>query len=160
MPEVTEIDRLIDPAIKKVSKSSYFRKSEVVNQVLSHGELAKALRSVDKSHAGWNLSEIVHRYVYASVGHALQQKDSNGIRVYECYAAGESERRWMRLRAMTARELRLVIQETRTRERQMVVKRKAYEVFLDELEKLEAGTKIGAVYDDVVAKIRKVRSAA
>ena len=127
MREVTGIDKLIDPAIKKVARgTSYFRKSAVKNEVLATSSLKTALRSLDNNHPEWQFGEVIHRYVEAAVGHALQQKDANGIRVYECYAAHESERRWMKLRSMTAAQLRLVIAETHTRERQMVVKRKGY----------------------------------
>ena len=78
---------------------------------------------------------------------------SYGIRVYECYGAGESERRWQPLRALTANTLRAVMRETRTQERQLKIKSAGYEHFLRELEKLGEGATVGDVYDRVAPQI-------
>jgi hypothetical protein len=158
----TQIDNLIQPALQDVlkrSKGSYFRKSEVVAEVARHPKLQSILHELQRRFGGWNIDEIVLRYAEGKVGEMLQQKDAHGIRVYECYAAGGPERRWMPFRSMTADTLRAVMQETRTQARQLTLKGNGYELFYDELVKLDATATVADVYDRVAPEVMKRRAA-
>jgi hypothetical protein len=157
----TQIDNLIQPALQEVlkrSKGSYFRKSEVVAEVASYPRLQSVLQELRRRFGGWNIDEIVLRYAESKVGDTLQQKDAHGIRVYECYAAGSPERRWMPFQAMTATTLLAVMQETRTQARQLTLKGAGYELFYDELVKLDATATVADVYDRVAPEVMKHRT--
>ena len=147
------IDDLIEPAlasvVRRTPRGSYFRKTEVVAEVIRHKELGGVLKALRDGWSGWGIDEVVRRYIDGKVGSVLQQRDSFGIRVYECFAAGEPERRWQPFKAMTANSLRLVMQQTRTQARQLTVKGEGYELFLRELEKLPATATVADVYDRV-----------
>ncbi len=160
--EQTPIDKLIDPAVVKVAKDtkSYFRKSEVVAEVTSNARVATVLKEVRSKYGGWKLDQLLLRYISDQVGRVLQQHDANGIRVYECYAAQEKERRWMPLRAMTADHLRAVMQETRTQARSLELKGTGYQYFMEELEKLNKNATVDEVYERAVPKIQTYRARA
>ena len=156
----TMIDRLIEPAVRKsAQRPGYFRKSQVVNEVLNSSKLGKMLADIERRYPGWDLHEIIGRYITGRVGSVLQQRDSNGIRVYECYSTGESERRWMPIRAMTVDHLRAVMTETRKQARHLEIKASGYELMIKELEKLSDTATVDQVYDKVVPLIREAKSA-
>lgn len=87
----TYIDSQIEPAIEKIVKesgASYFTKKDVVDQINKVRKVASLLNDLQKRHSGVGADEIVLRYIEAAVGRALQKKDANGLRVYECTARG------------------------------------------------------------------------
>jgi len=151
----TPLDRLIQPAVEHVAKQGggYFKKSEVVAHLLRKNKFSALLADLRNRHGAWQIDELILRYVVARIGSELQRRDSLGIRVYECYAAGERERRWMPLQAMTANTLRAVMQETRTQARQLVIKGEGYQLFLTELEKLGEDAIVGDVYEKIAPRI-------
>jgi hypothetical protein len=156
--EHTPIDKLIEPAVKRVAEreTGYFQKNEIVTEVLKNKNLSGMLADIKKRFGGWKFDTVILRYIDGRVGQVLQQRDGNRIRVYECYAAGGRERRWLPLRAMTADTLLAVMRETRTQARQLEIKGEGYEFFYNELK----GTKltIEDVYDKVVPMIRDFRA--
>ena len=155
----TYLDQQVAPAIEKVVKKSggsYFTKKDVVDQIRRVKRVASLLSDLRRRHAGMDADEIVLRYIESAVGSALQKRDSNGLRVYECYSAGEPQRRWMPLRAMTADQLRVAMQEARTGARQLHLKAEGYQLILEELEKYPGST-VDDVYDDVVPKVLGLR---
>ena len=128
---------------------------------MDNKHLAKVLTDLRTKHGAWKLDQLIKRYVDTRVGQALQQRDANGIRVYECYAVGKPERRWLPLRAMTAVTLRNVMQQTRVQARQLSVKGEGYHILLDELEKLgQPNATVDEVYDKVIKKIIAHKEAA
>ena len=152
----TKIDNLIEPALLKVARrtTSYFSKSDILNEVMNNKHLAKVLTDLRNKYGEWKLDQLIKRYVGTRVGQALQQRDTNGIRVYECYAVGKPERRWLPLRAMTAVTLRNVMQQTRVQARQLTVKDEGYHILLAELEKLgQPNATVDDVYDKVIKNI-------
>lgn len=162
--ERTGIDKLIEPSIAAVNAEinaanrAHFYPSEVIAAVLDHRNLRRVLADIRQRYGEvWKFDEIIRRYIQASVGRTLQERDSNGIRKYECYGAGERERRWMPLRVMTADTLRAVMRETRTQERHLHVKGEGYEIILEELEKLGPAATVEQVYDQVVPRILQFR---
>lgn len=159
--ERTPLDRQIQPAVERVAArgGGYFKKSEVINTIMKQRRLAALLADLRTRHGAWQIDQLVLRYIYGKVGTELQRRDSNGIRIYECYAAGERERRWMPLRAMTSNTLRAVMQETRTQARQLQLKGEGYEYFLRELEKLDEAATVDDIYDQVIDRIRAHRAA-
>ena len=157
----TKVDKLVDPALKKVArKSGFFRKSEVVAEVLGNAKLASMLRDARNNYGDWGVDEIIRRHIENRTGELLQKRDAHGIRVYECYAAGEQERRWMPFRAMNADTLRAVARQARTQARQLTLKGEGYEHFIRELEKHGKDAKVEDVYDEVLPIILKHRGAA
>lgn len=152
------VDKLIDPAIDRVaSTQGYFHPSNVVREVLQHGKLAAALK--DARNRWGRFDEIVIRYIKSSVSTRLHTlKDSFGVRVFECYAAGESERRWLRFQALTLNDLRAVMQENRKLERQIHIKGENYQAFYDELVKLAAhkpDARVGEIYDRAIVNFHR-----
>ena len=159
----TYIDSQIEPAIEKIVKesgASYFTKKDVVDQIKKVRKVASLLNDLQKRHSGVGADEIVVRYIETAVGQALQKKDANGLRVYECYSAGERQRRWMRLRAMTADQLRVAMQAANRGARELQVKAEGYQLILDELEKGPPGATVDDVYDEVVPRILEHRASA
>ncbi len=137
---------------------SPFLPREVIAEILNHRNLRRVLADIRNRYGEvWKFDEIIRRHIQADVGRVLQERDSNGIRKYECYGAGERERRWMPLRVMTADSLRAVMRETRTQERHLHVKGEGYQFFLDELEKLGPGATVDQVYDDTLPPILQFR---
>lgn len=159
--EKTKIDKLIEPAIQKVAKrtaDTYFWKSSVVNEVLKNRQLAGIVTDLRTRYGAWKLDQLMMRYIDSHVGHVLQQRDANGIRVYECYAVGKPERRWQPLRAMTANGLRSVMQQTRVQARQLTLKGEGYHIFLEELEKLgQPDARVDEIYEKAAPRIRALR---
>jgi len=151
------VDKLIDPAIYAVAYSQgYFHPSDVVREVLKHQKLAAALK--DARNRWGRFDEIVIRYIKSAVGSKLHTtKDTNGVRIYECYSAGESERRWLRFQALTLADLRAVMQENRKLERQIHIKGTNYQAFYDELQTLAAqkpNAVVGDIYDKAILKFQ------
>jgi hypothetical protein len=118
--------------VLREKKGSFFYKSEVRSIMLRHKKLAEALRVIGDQYAEWGIE---------------------GVRVYECYGAGESERRWQPLRGMTRDTLLAVMRETRVQERQLNLKGRGYQEFIDALEKLGPDATVADVYDEVVPKV-------
>lgn len=159
----TYIDSQIEPALEKVVKksgASYFTKKDVVDQIKKVRKVSSLLDDLQRRHAGVGADEIVLRYIDTAVGQALQKKDPNGLRVYECYSAGERQRRWMRLRAMTAEQLRVAMQAADRGARELQVKAEGYQLILAELEKGPPGVTVDDVYDEVIPKILEHRASA
>lgn len=157
----TYIDQQVVPAIEAVvseSKGSYFTKSDVVERIRKVRRVERLLDDLQKRHAGVGADTVVIRYIESAVGRALQKKDSNGLRVYECYSAGERQRRWMPLRAMTAPQLRIAMQEAARGARELRLKAEGYQLLLDELESGPASATVDDVYDTVVPRILEHRS--
>jgi hypothetical protein len=160
--ERTPVDRLVQPAVERVAArgGGYFKKSEVVQAITKERRVSSLLTDLRTRHGAWKIDQLILRYIDGRVGHILQMRDANGIRVYECYAAGEKERRWMPLRAMTANTLRAVMQETRTQARYLTIKGEGYQYFLTELEKLGEEATVEDVYDKVIGRIQTYRASA
>lgn len=159
----TKIDNLIEPALLKVAKraSPYFGKSAIINEVTNNKALAAILADLRDRYGAWKIDQLILRYIDSHVGHALQQRDANGIRVYECYGAGESERRWQPLRALTADKLRLVMRQTRREAAQLERKGEGYHIILEELERLRRpDATVDDVYERALPKIKKFREKA
>ena len=159
----TYLDSQIEPAIEKVvrkSGASYFTKKDVVDQIKKVRKVSSLLDDLQRRHAGVGADEIVLRYIETAVGQALQKKDANGLRVYECYSAGERQRRWMRLRAMTAEQLRVAMQAADRGARELQLKAEGYQLILNELEKGPPGATVDDVYDEVVPRILEHRASA
>ena len=154
------IEQQIEPAIQKVvarSNGSYFTKREVVSEVLSVGKLRDLMKRL-RQYSALGVDEFIKKHLENAVGQALQKRDSNGLRIYECYSAGRRQRRWMPLRAMTANDLRAVMQATRVESRALANKAEGYEMMITELEKLSAAATVNSVYDAVVPKIKEYRA--
>lgn len=137
--ERTPIDRLVERAVEKVaraSSSAYFRKSEVINELRKQRGLGNALAQLKARYQEWKFDQVILRYIEQRVGQVLQMRDAHGLRIYENYAAGESERRWMILRAMTLKDFQSVVQETRVQERDLHVKGEGYDFFMKALKLL------------------------
>jgi hypothetical protein len=162
MPSSSAIDRIIEPALEKVIKNhpgGYFYKSEIAAEVLKHRTLAQVIANLAAVfEARWQLDEVLKAHVNARISEALRVRDSNKLRIYECYGAGESERRWLPLRALTAANLRVILRETKTQERQLNIKSAGYEHFLRELEKLGPAATVNDVYDLVAPEIVAMHS--
>jgi hypothetical protein len=153
--QLTLIEKLVVSAVDKVSHAPYFTKTEVKNHVLKHSKLPTVLSDLRKHHGAWHLDVAVMEYMDGCVGHELQRKDANNIREYEQYATGMGgERRWMRLRAMNADQLRAAIGEARTQRQRLDSKIKVYEVLLDMLEEFGKGS-VEDIYDEAVAKLHE-----
>jgi len=152
----TAIDKIIEPALEAVVRKKQgrvFYKSEVQAEILKNSRLGDVLRAIREDYDEWGIDEVVRRYIATKLTQVLQKRDANGVRVYECYGAGESERRWQPLRALTRDTLRAVMMETRTQERQLNIKSRGYQYFLDELEKLGPDATVADVYDTVVPRL-------
>jgi hypothetical protein len=155
------LDRLIREALKEIeSKRPYWHKGEIANAVYSNAALKKKLAALDAMGNGYNFGGLVRSQIENMVGAVMQERDSYGIRRYECYAAGERERRWQPLQAMTRDVLLAVTRETRTQERVLHIKGAGYNMFLEALDKLGADATVADVYHDVAPKIMEARQAA
>jgi len=109
----TSLDQRITTALRQVQDQPYFYKSEVAAALFGMRDVAEMLKGLRKRYPEWRLDQIVRRDVETQIGRRLQDKDRRGIRLYECYAVGGPERRWMLFTSMPAEALQKVINETR-----------------------------------------------
>lgn len=158
--ERTPIDKLIEPAIQKVAQTTkgHFVKAEVLNELRAQRGLGSALAKIRATYANWKFDQVILRYIDMRVGQVLQMRDSNGVRVYECYSTGHRERRWNLLRAMTLKDLRGVMNDTRTQARKLELKGAGYEYFAELLDALPPTATVDEVYDEALPKIRALRA--
>jgi len=161
MASDTAIDRIVEAALAKVvaRRPGFFYKSEIAAEVLKHTALNQAVTNISTLFdARWRFDEVIKAHINNQIAEALRVRDSNKIRIYECYGAGESERRWLPLRGLTASNLRVIMRETKTQERQLKIKSAGYEHFLRELEKLGPKATVNDVYDRVAPEIVAMHS--
>lgn len=155
------LDKLIREALKEIeSKRGYWHKGDITRLVYANDALKKKLSALDGMGNGYNFGGLVRSQIEAMVGGVMQERDSYGIRRYECYAAGERERRWQPLQAMTKDVLLAVARETRTQERVLHIKGAGYNLFIEALEKLGPSATVKDVYHEVAPKIMEARHAA
>lgn len=157
----TKIDNLMASKLNEIAKvakslSRYFHKSWIVEAVINDKKFARVLNDLRSQHKPWGIDQIIRGYIEYSVGQMLQQRDAHKVRVYECYGAGEPERRWLPLRAMTVDNLRLVIQQTRALTRRLTLKGEGYQQLLEELEKLGPNATVDEAYEPWLARRRTV----
>lgn len=147
---IGRMNRLIDQRLRERIESrgdSFFKKAEVVSEVVQQFGDLPPKKSLD-------LNSVFKAYVNARLGSILQStKDAAGLRVYENYADGSGERRWQRLRLMSAGQLRICIF---SRERHIAAEEAVLEVYKQALQALEEaeqhgqGLRVGDVIDYVV----------
>lgn len=155
------LDKLIRQALGDIERQRpYWHKSDISRRVYANDALKKKLKQLDGMGNGYNFGGLVRSQIENMVGAVMQEKDAYGIRRYECYAAGEKERRWQPLQAMTLATLRVVAREAHTQARSFHVKGSGYELLIDALEQLGQGedAQVSAVYHDVAPKIMEARS--
>lgn len=103
---IERMHRIIDQRIREAlddAGDGFFKKAEVVSQVVNgFGELPERknldMRVVMKAYVDGRLT-----------GKFLHSKDEHGLRIYENYADGTGERRWQKLRLLTASQLRVIV---------------------------------------------------
>jgi hypothetical protein len=154
----TPIDKLVESAVESLSKASYFTKTEVRRDVLKHKNLSGFLVDVGKRYPGWKFDQAIIAHVDEVISVAVRQTDAHGIRLYECYAVGNRDRRYMRLRAMKANQLRAAIQETRVQARKLDIKVRVLEYYLDLVEKVGPNASVGDVYDKALPHILELKA--
>lgn len=156
------LDKLIRAALKEIEgKRPYWHKGEIAHVVYANPALKKKMAQLDAMGNGYNFGGLVRSQIEAMIGAVMQERDAYGIRRYECYSAGERERRWQPLQAMTRDVLLSVTRETRTQERVLHIKGTGYEMFIDALDKLgRADATVKDVYHEVAPRIMEARNAA
>jgi len=156
-----QLDKLIRAALKEVeAKRPFWHKSDVTRVVYQNDALRNKLKTLDGMGNGYNFGGLVRSQILNMVGAVMQERDAYGIRRYECYGAGENERRWQPLQAMTKAQLLAVTRETRTQARTLQIKGAGYELFIEALEKLPDTATVKDVYATVAPKIMEARQAA
>lgn len=153
MSTLYPFDKQIVGAIAKLAATEpYFKRPEVEKIVRGQRKSTKIPPHIQE--------QINDRYFLSRISELLRVRDSFGIRVYENYADGSGERRWMLVRAMGLKHLRSVVQETRVQERDLHIKGEGYEFFVRELEKLGPKARVDDVYDAVAPRIQAYRNKA
>lgn len=153
----TALDYIIIEAIENVAaERAHFTKRDILHAVMTDSRIMGIVKGLyERFDRKWHLDVVFTKYVKGRVGHFLQTtKDGNGLRVYESYSAGDQERRWQPLRAMTRTVLSVVVAEHRTLRGQIDAKIRRYELILGELQKYTDRTHVDTVYSDAVKKIR------
>jgi hypothetical protein len=155
------LDKLIRGGLKQVeAQRAHWHKSDITKLVYQNEGLKKRLHQLDGMGNGYNFGGLVRTQIEGMVGAVMQERDAYGIRRYECYAAGERERRWQPLRGMTKDILLAVTRETRTQERVLQIKGAGYEMFIQALEQLGPEATVEDVYNEVAPKIMEKRLSA
>jgi hypothetical protein len=160
MQERTPLHRVIDESITAIAAvGPYFTKNDVMAECYRRGgrAYAEGIADVRKRHGRLRFADIIERWMTQQIGKALQQRDGNKLRVYECYRS-DKEVRWQPLREMTANTLRMVMAQTRTQEREMHIKGEGYQALLFELESIGANATVDQVYDTALPKIIALRA--
>jgi hypothetical protein len=157
-----KVEELIKPCLRTVAKreaASYFTKREVVIEVIRRANLTDVLSDVRVRYAASEIDSMVLGYIDHLVGSALRAHDGNGLRVYECYNVGNSQRRWRRFRSMTAADLRSVLTEHYALRDQIEQKITLYEAMLREMERTGPNATVGQVCGVVTRRLSMKRSA-
>lgn len=155
------LDRLIRESLREIeAQRPYWHKSDIAKRVYANEALNKKLAALDAMGNGYNFGGLVRSQVETMISAVMQERDAYGIRRYENYAAGERERRWQPLQAMTLPMLRAVTAEARTQARVLEIKGQGYDKFIDALEKLgREDVTVADVYHEVAPKIMEARRA-
>lgn len=146
---VGRMHQIIDQRIREAlgdAGDGFFKKNEVVASVVnSFGELPERrnldMRTVLKSYVDGRLTKVF-----------LHAKDEHGLRIYENYADGSGERRWQRLRLLSASQLRVVVFDREVQIARHEAVLKVYRETLAALEEAEehgASLRVGDVIDYV-----------
>jgi len=155
----------VKPAIRAVARrGGYFLKVEVVHEVLRRAELTDAVVQIRRTYVGRGLDDAIIGYLEVEVARQLRARDDHGLRMFECYADANGQRRWRRLIEMRAADIRRVTRDLRTLRDQLADKVAAYDLLLEELERAGEGARVADVYDRawqriVTARIRVDRLA-
>lgn len=159
----TLVDDLIARAIERLAEHGSFYKSDVVSEVSKTQTfcgIQRVLKDADLKAPRAGIGIVYLRGFDDMVTRALQARDENGIRLYECEASGTDQRRWMRLRAMGLEELKQVIRPTRELQRTIRVKVDAYSIYLQAMEAIgRTDVTVDDVYERCLPEIRKLRAA-
>ena len=118
---IRHIQQVVSAAIE-AHGGTWFHKREIVNEVSQDLQIASVLTRLNRMKPSWQLDEIFRKEIEGYITDYLQQTQTIAQtaagpltwRVYECYAAGERQRRWQRLDGMTADDLRVCIAARRT----------------------------------------------
>jgi Zn-dependent M32 family carboxypeptidase len=156
-PNRTALEHIIAEKIENIAeRRGHFNKTDILHEVLSDSRLAGVVKGLyEKFDRKWHLDVVFTRYVRSRLAAILQStRDKNGLRMYESYSAGESQRRWQPLRYMTKSTLRVVVAERRTLHGQIGVQIKRYEIILEALEKYGDSTRADTVFNEVLPKLR------
>ena len=148
------IDRIIREAVEGFG-NRYFTKPEIMNLVVQNRTIVDILTTLRRVRQGWPLDEMLSEYIQRRLDVWLDRKMvvaqlADGpvrMRIYECYPVGEGSRRWRRLEAMTATDLRICIAERRRQvaSHQRVIR--VYEALLVLLERLPATTTVADIVE-------------
>ena len=154
------VELIIDMIILDVSKKSdaYFFKNEVLMLAMNNKAIAQAREMLRKIKPDFEAFFVKSMNTY--IGKALQARDSQGLRVYECYAAGDPERRWMRFTSMNAEHIRSVLSATKRQGEEIMTKAEVLEVFLVALEAVGSNATVIEVYGAVVETLKKTKVSA
>jgi hypothetical protein len=155
----TALDYIILEKIEATAdERGHFNVSDILHAVLSDPRLAGVIKGLfEKFDRKWHLDTLFAQFVKNRVRlHLRKAMDSNGLRRFESYSAGEKEHRWQPLRYMTRDVLKVVIAERRTLHGQIGAQIRRYEIILHELEKYGERTRVDTVYDDVLPLLRKL----
>lgn len=148
----TLIDRLVIRCVRDVAqRPSYFTKQEVVREVLGRHDLGTVLREIRQGHPGYGLDQCIVGYVGARVSEELQQRDTYGIRLYECYRDGQGTFRWRQLKTMTRKDLDRVLTSIDTHIDHLQGKRQTYRAFREAL--VGTAKTVGDIYEQVVTRL-------
>lgn len=154
----TRLEEMVERETRRIAdRPQYFTKEEIVRAVLRLPTIVNVLREVGRIAPGWSLNSEIERRISAIVGGALQSRDENGIRIYECYPTGQGPRRWLRLRSMKRDDLIRVMQQTTKLRRTIEYKGEDYDVFDRLLVGLSAAATVEDVYSDAVEEIKRKR---
>lgn len=134
---IGRMNHLIDQRIREALDAHgdrFFKKPEIVGAVVhAFGDLPER-RNLD-------LRTVLHAYVTDRLTRKfLHQKDEHGLRVYENYADGTGDRRWQKLRMLSAGQLRVIVFD---REVQIARHEAVLKVYRETLEALEDAEKHG-----------------
>ena len=91
-------DKQIEAVIERLARSTpYFKRTEIEREVRRQKGAMKIPPTLQQY--------INEHYFLSRISHILQVRDRYGIRLYENYADGSGERRWMPVRAMTLKQI-------------------------------------------------------
>lgn len=126
-------DKLVDAEVEKLSTRQYFLKRVMKADIIGTPDVQRLLLDLRKNYSSWKLYEMVVRQIDQRISRALCAKDENGFRMYASVVA-DGERRWMRVRELTASQLRTIVGRLEKQSRALNRAAKPYHVLIEELD--------------------------
>lgn len=129
-------------------------KETLMEAVFNEHNIRAMVRVIGGTFAGWQWDRALETHVLLVLSYELHSRDSNGVRVYQCWPAGGGRWLWEPFAAFDLAKLENLKRSATSRRRSAEMIEQRLDLWIDEVRK--RGGTAGDVYPIVVAKLKKI----